>query len=102
MKYGYVRDRYGVERNLDKQREVLGEVDVIIVDTDKTKLRDLVMNIKQGDSIHVSDMSRITRKREECANLYKYLSSKGANLYVNGMEYKPLSDFMENIMREVN
>lgn len=99
MKYGYVRDSLGIEENIEKQIKRIGTVDAIIKDTDKSKLCDLVENVvKSGDTIHISDMNRITRKIEECSRLYEYLSNMGVKLYVNGTEYKPLSDFMKNLL----
>lgn len=98
MKYGYVRDSLGVEQHIEKQKQMIGEVDTLVIDTDKSKLKELLENVKSGDSIHISDMNRITRKIEECSRLYEYLSNMGVKLYVNGTEYKPLSDFMKNLL----
>ena len=89
MKYGYVRDSIGSERHIEKQLEMIGEVDIIIQDTDKSKLRDLVENkVKSGDSIHVTDLNRITRKIDESFRLYEYLSKRGVELYINGENFK--------------
>lgn len=89
MKYGYVRDSVGSERHIEKQLEMIGEVDVIIQDTDKSKLRDLLENkVVSGDSIHISDLNRVTRKIVESIKLYEYLSKKGVELYVNGENFK--------------
>ena len=89
MKYGYVRDSIGSEQHIKKQLETIGEVDVVIQDTDKSKLRDLVENkVKSGDSIHISDLNRVTRKIDESFRLYEYLSKKGVELYINGENFK--------------
>ena len=89
MKYGYVRDSLGGEQHIKKQIEMIGEVDVIIQDTDKSNLRDLAENkVRSGDSIHVSDLNRITRKIDESFRLYEYLSKKGVELYINGENFK--------------
>lgn len=102
MRYGYVRDSLGGEQHIERQIKLIGEVDVIIQDTDKSKLRDLLENNAQsGDSIHISDLNRITRKIDESISLYEYLSKKGVTLYVNGTEYKPLSDYMAVLLTSI-
>ena len=102
MKYGYVRDRLGGEQGIEKQKKMIGEVDTIIADTDKSKLRVLLENIKQGDSIHISDMSRITRNIYESIQLYEYLSKKGAELYINREKFKPISDEISCLLTMTN
>ena len=102
MRYGYVRNSLGNEHQIEEQVKRIGEVDLIIQDTDKSKLRDLVENkVKSGDSIHISDLNRITRKIDESISLYEYLSKKGVKLYVNGTEYKPLSDYMAVLLTSI-
>lgn len=101
MRYGYVRDRLGNEQKFEEQSKMLGEVDIVIKDTDKSKLRDLVINkVKSGDSIHIGDISRITRKVEESHKLHEYLTVKGVELYVNGVEFSHIYDSLFSLMVE--
>ena len=91
MKYVYVRNSLGDAQSLDKQKQIIGDVGdaVIIEDTDKRRLKDLLENkIKAGDTIYISDLNRITRKVEEAINLHNYLSQKGVVLYIKAEKFE--------------
>ena len=101
MIYGYIRDSLGSEQHIEKQKQMIGDVDELIIDTDKSKLKALLENVKSGDSIRISDLNRITRKIDESFRLYEYLSEKGVALYINGEKFKPLSNKMVNIITAI-
>ena len=102
MIYGYVRDSLGIEQHIEKQKKMIGDVDIIIVDTDKSKLRDLLENVvKTGDKIYVSDLNRVTRKVDESIRLYEYLSKKGVELYINGEKFKMPSDRIVELLMAI-
>jgi len=68
MKYGYIRSATQDINSINKQKEALNSIgiDKIIVETSGHDLDDIIKQLKEGDSIHVTTIDRISRNIWKC------------------------------------
>lgn len=57
--------------------------------TDRPRLRDMLDNIRSGDVVWIKSIDRLSRNYNECKDLWKEITDKGADIVVDDM---PLLD----------
>lgn len=83
MRYGYVRSATHDETSIQIQTEALKSLglDKIIVETSGHDLDDLLTQLREGDSVHVTTIDRISRKISECMEKFNIIEKAKAELY---------------------
>ena len=92
MKYAYIRVST-VEQNEDRQLEAMKKYDipqenyfvekVSGKDTNRPELQKLLAIVKDGDTIHIHDFSRLSRSTSDLLKIVEELSAKGVHLISN-------------------
>jgi len=114
-KIGYVRVS-SVDQNPTRQIHQLNEIGVDILYQEKVsgvgrnrpKLRYVLQHLQKGDTIWVTDLTRITRSTAELFELVAYIQKKGANLqslkdtWLDLTSKNPYSQFLLTVMGGVN
>ncbi|HAT4312706.1 TPA: recombinase family protein, partial [Clostridium perfringens] len=115
MKLGYVRVS-SQDQNEERQIRQLNEIGMDFIYKEKVsgatinreKLNELINNLKAGDTIYVTDLTRITRSTKDLFLLIEKIKSKDANLkslkdtWIDLSESNPYSDFLITVMAGVN
>ncbi|OLR25024.1 recombinase family protein [Bacillus cereus] len=114
-KIGYVRVS-SEDQNLARQMHALQQLGVAILyqekasgaDRNRPKLQKLLQDVQEGDTVWVTDLTRITRSTAELFELVAYIQKKGANLqsvkdtWLDLTSQNPYSQFLLTIMGGVN
>ena len=92
MKYCYCRVST-VEQNLDRQLEAMKKYDipkenyfvekVSAKDTNRPELQKLLAIVKEGDTIHIHDFSRLSRSTSDLLKIVERLTEQGVHLVSN-------------------
>lgn len=84
MKYGYVRSATHDTNSINAQKEALNNIgiDNIIVETSGHDLADLLNQLQEGDSVHVTTIDRISRKISECMETLNIIENAKCELRV--------------------
>ena len=92
MKYAYIRVST-VEQNEDRQLEAMKKYDipqenyfvekVSGKDTNRPELQKLLAIVKDGDTIHIHDFSRLSRSTSDLLKIVEELSARGVHLISN-------------------
>ncbi|USL44380.1 recombinase family protein [Priestia megaterium] len=76
--------------------------------TNRPELQKMLSDLKEDDTIHVTDLTRITRSTKDLFELIDYIKEKRANLnslkdnWLNLSENNPYSHFLITVMAGVN
>lgn len=76
-------------------------------DTNRPQLQALLEYVREGDEVHVHDISRMARNLEDLIGLVKGLNSQGVSVYFHKEhltftgEQNPMQDLMLNVMGAV-
>ncbi|MGL5057099.1 MAG: recombinase family protein [Fusobacteriaceae bacterium] len=114
-KIGYIRVS-SEDQNLARQKKQLLEIGMDIIFEEKIsgatmnrlELQNMLKEIKCGDVIYVTDLTRITRSTHDLFSLIDFIRTKRANLkslkdtWLNLDEDNPYSQFLITIMAGVN
>ncbi|WP_336974028.1 recombinase family protein [Bacillus thuringiensis] len=114
-KIGYVRVS-SVDQNPKRQLQQMEEIGVGIIyqekvsgaTQDRPELQNMLGNLKEGDIIYVTDLTRITRSTRDLFELVDYIKNKQANLkslkdtWLDLSEENPYSHFLMTVMGGVN
>ncbi|MGE6756284.1 recombinase family protein [Rossellomorea sp. NPDC071047] len=114
-KIGYVRVS-SVDQNPARQLMQLEVIDVDIMYQEKVsgatrerpELQKMMAELQSGDTIYVTDLTRITRSTRDLFELVDEIKSKGANLkslkdaWLDLSEENPYSHFLMTVMGGVN
>ena len=89
MKYCYCRVST-VEQNLDRQLEAMKKYDIpkenyfvekaSAKDTNRPELQKLLSIVKEGDTIHIHDFSRLSRSTSDLLKIVERLTEQGVHL----------------------
>lgn len=92
MKYAYIRVST-IEQNESRQLEAMKKYDIpeenYFVEkisgknTDRPELQRLLSTIKEGDTIHIHDFSRLSRSTSDLLKIVEELTEKGVHLISN-------------------
>lgn len=92
MKYCYCRVST-VEQNLDRQLEAMKKYDIpqenyfvekaSAKDTNRPELQKLLSIVKEGDTIHIHDFSRLSRSTSDLLKIVERLTEQGVHLISN-------------------
>lgn len=92
MKYAYIRVST-IEQNEARQLEAMKKYDIPSENyfiekasgknTDRPKLQELFSIIKEGDTIHIHDFSRLSRSTSDLLQIVDSLTKKGVHLISN-------------------
>lgn len=92
MKYAYCRVST-IEQNLDRQLEAMKKYDIPAENyftekvsgknTDRPELQRLLATVKEGDTIHIHDFSRLSRSTSDLLTIVETLTTKGVHLVSN-------------------
>lgn len=113
--YGYARVST-LDQNLERQIVALEDAKVSYIFKDKItgtkkdrpELKLLLETIKEGDTIIVTDLTRISRSSKDLFELVEIIKLKGANLksikdtWLDTSAENPYSEFLLRIMAAVN
>ncbi len=114
-KTGYIRVSSDGQ-NSSRQREQLEKLDLDIIyeeifsgpTMNRLELQKLLSELKAGDIIYVTDLTRITRSTKDLFSLVEQIRQKKAALislkdtWLNLSEENPYSDFLLTVMAGVN
>ncbi|MGL4988544.1 MAG: recombinase family protein [Cetobacterium sp.] len=114
-KIGYIRVS-SEDQNLARQKKQLLEIGMDIIfeekisgaTTNRLELQNMLKEIKCGDVIYVTDLTRITRSTHDLFSLIDFIRTKKANLkslkdtWLDLDEDNPYSQFLITIMAGVN
>ncbi|WP_144497428.1 recombinase family protein [Bacillus toyonensis] len=114
-KIGYVRVS-SVDQNPTRQIHQLNQIGVDVMYQEKVsgvgrnrpKLRYMLQHLQKGDTIWVTDLTRITRSTAELFELVAYIQKRGANLqslkdsWLDLTSENPYSQFLLTVMGGVN
>ena len=115
LKIGYIRVS-SEGQNPARQREQLSELGMDKIyeekvsgaSTDRVELQKMLEELKPGDTIYVTDLTRITRSSQDLFSLIKQIKGKKADLkslkdtWLDLSEDSPYSQFLITIMSGVN
>lgn len=92
MKYAYIRVST-IEQNESRQLEAMKKYDIpegnYFVEkisgknTDRPELQRLLSTVKEGDTIHIHDFSRLSRSTSDLLKIVEELTEKGVHLISN-------------------
>jgi DNA invertase Pin-like site-specific DNA recombinase len=88
--------------------EVIYQEHISGASTDRPELQKMLNDLKEGDTIYVTDLTRITRSTRDLFELIEYIKGKGANLnslkdhWLDLSEDNPYSQFLITVMAGVN
>lgn len=84
MKYGYVRSATQNTNCINSQCEELQSlgVDKIIVEKIGYDIDNLLAQLKEGDSLYITSLDRLTRKSSEALAILKILFDNNIELYI--------------------
>ncbi|MGG1678435.1 recombinase family protein [Neobacillus sp. NRS-1170] len=114
--YGYARVS-SKEQNLARQLTQLKEFGCEKIYEEKLsgehtdnrpQLNDMLENLQEGDTVIVTDLTRITRSTQDLFNLVQIIKDKGAGLqsikdtWLNTSDDNPYSEFLLTVMAGVN
>lgn len=111
MKFGYARVSTE-EQNLDRQIDALKEMgaDEIIKEkmtgtkADRPKLINLMDKLRKGDTVLITDLTRISRSTKDLLNIVDKIKSMGANIkskkdtWLDTTSDNPYNDFLLTVM----
>lgn len=114
-KIGYIRVS-SIEQNLTRQRKQLQELGMDYIYEEKVsgvtmarvELQKMLEHIKEGDTIYVTDLTRITRSTKDLFTLIEIIKAKKVNLkslkdtWLDLSTDNPYSQFLITIMAGVN
>ena len=114
-KIGYIRVS-SENQNLKRQLQQLKEIGMDLIfqekvsgaTTNRKELQKMLENLKAGDTIYVTDLTRITRSTQDLFTLINKIREKKAFLislkdtWLNLSEDNPYSQFLITIMAGVN
>lgn len=114
-KIGYIRVS-SIEQNLTRQRKQLQELGMDYIYEEKVsgvtmarvELQKMLEHIKDGDTIYVTDLTRITRSTKDLFTLIEIIKAKKVNLkslkdtWLDLSTDNPYSQFLITIMAGVN
>jgi DNA invertase Pin-like site-specific DNA recombinase len=114
-KIGYVRVS-SVDQNPARQLQQLNELGMDIIfqekisgaTQDRPELQNMLSSLEEGDTIFVTDLTRITRSTRDLFELVDEIKSKKANLkslkdtWLDLSEDNPYSNFLMTVMGGVN
>lgn len=115
MKYGYARVST-IDQNLDRQIEALNAegVDKIYSEklsggtVDRPELQALFVELKKGDTLVITDLTRFSRSTKDLFNLVEIIKEKGCYLksikdtWLDVSSDNPYSEFLLTIMAAVS
>lgn len=90
MRIAYIRVST-IEQNEQRQIEVMQKYDiekwfvekVSAKDTNRPKLQELLEFVREGDTVHIHDFSRLARSTKDLLDLVETLNNKGVTLVSN-------------------
>ncbi len=111
MKFGYARVSTE-EQNLDRQIDALKEMgaDEIVEEkmtgtkADRPQLIRLMDKLRKGDTVLITDLTRISRSTKDLLNIVDNIKSKGANIkskkdtWLDTTSDNPYNDFLLTVM----
>lgn len=114
-KIGYVRVS-SVGQNPARQLQQLNKIGMNIIyeekvsgaTKDREQLQNMLEDLQEGDTIYVTDLTRITRSTKDLFELIDYIRSKKADLkslkdtWLDLSENNPYSQFLITVMAGVN
>ena len=114
-KIGYIRVS-SENQNLDRQFHQLNEIGMDLIfqekvsgaTTNRKKLQDMLSELKEGDTIYITDLTRITRSTQDLFSLINQIREKKAFLislkdtWLDLSTDNPYSQFLITIMAGVN
>lgn len=114
-KIGYIRVS-SENQNLDRQFHQLNEIGMDLIfqekvsgaTTNRKKLQDMLSELKEGDTIYITDLTRITRSTQDLFSLINQIREKKAFLislkdtWLDLSTNNPYSQFLITIMAGVN
>lgn len=114
-KIGYIRVS-SENQNLDRQFHQLNEIGMDLIfqekvsgaTTNRKKLQDMLSELKEGDTIYITDLTRITRSTQDLFSLINQIREKKAFLislkdtWLDLSVENPYSQFLITIMAGVN
>lgn len=114
-KIGYIRVS-SENQNLDRQFHQLNEIGMDLIfqekvsgaTTNRKKLQDMLSELKEGDTIYITDLTRITRSTQDLFSLINQIREKKAFLislkdtWLDLSVDNPYSQFLITIMAGVN
>ena len=114
-KIGYVRvssDSQNPARQIEQLNnigmDIIYEEKISGANTNRSELKKMLEELKLGDEIYVTDLTRITRSSQDLFKLISEIKEKKGNLkslkdtWLDLSEDSPYSDFLITIMFEVN
>lgn len=114
-KIAYVRVR-SVNQHPKRQLQQMKEIGIDIIyeekvsgaTQDRAELQNMLHDLREGDTIYVTDLTRITRSTRDLFELVDYIKNKKANLnslkdtWLDLSEENPYSHFLMTVMGGVN
>ncbi|BBA53337.1 putative resolvase (plasmid) [Fusobacterium varium] len=114
-KIGYIRVS-SENQNLDRQFHQLNEIGMDLIfqekvsgaTTNRKKLQDMLNELKEGDTVYITDLTRITRSTQDLFSLINQIQEKKAFLislkdtWLDLSIDNPYSQFLITIMAGVN
>ncbi|KZE66883.1 resolvase [Fictibacillus phosphorivorans] len=114
-KIGYIRVS-STSQNLSRQIQQLSEIGMDIIfeekvsgaTIDREQLQKMLEDLQEGDSIYVTDLTRITRSTQDLFELINLIRKKKASLkslkdtWLDLSEDNPYSQFLITVMAGVN
>ena len=114
-KIGYIRvssDSQNPARQIEQLNnigmDIIYEEKISGANTNRSELKKMLEELKLGDEIYVTDLTRITRSSQDLFKLISEIKEKKGNLkslkdtWLDLSEDSPYSDFLITIMFEVN
>ena len=90
MRVAYIRVST-IEQNEQRQIDAMGKYDIekwftekiSAKDTNRPKLQELLDFVREGDTVHIHDFSRLARSTRDLLDIVERLNSKGVHLVSN-------------------